>query len=126
MSARRRRPAPARRRRPGAGGRPGAGLAHDVVFIERAALAEPVAVELALPAAPRPRLVGFWRGREFHTIVRTVAVRREHEATYHRVVTDRGAFDLRAVRRMHPLTLRVHRAWELCAELEMVPVARHP
>ena len=95
-----------------------------VLFVERAALAEPVAVELAPGAGLRP--AGFWRGSEFYPIVRTVAIRREHEATYYRVVTARGAFDLRWVRRMHPLTLRAHRTWELCAELEMVPVARLP
>ncbi|MDR7556082.1 MAG: hypothetical protein QN157_10800 [Armatimonadota bacterium] len=95
-----------------------------MIFVERTALAEPVVVELAPGAGMRP--AGFWRDREFYTVVRTMAVRREHEAVYYRVVTDRGAFELRRVRRMHPLTLRTHRAWELCAELEMVPVARLP
>ncbi len=112
-------------RRPGAGAPSRrAGPVADVIFVERRALAEPVVVELAPGAGLRP--AGFWRGREFYSVVRTVAVRREHEATYYRVVTDRGAFDLRRVRRMHPLTLRTHRTWELCAELEMVSVARLP
>jgi hypothetical protein len=87
---------------------------------------EPVVVEIDRPMAYRPRLVGFWRGTEFHLITRVVATRREHDAIYHRVVTDRGAFDLRCVRQMDPRTLRIWRAWQLCAELEAVPVARLP
>jgi hypothetical protein len=40
------------------------------------------------------------------------------------VLTDRGAFDLRYIRRMDPVTLRARRRWELCAELEAISVAR--
>lgn len=96
----------------------------DLLFIHRTARADPIAVEVDRPLAFRPRLVGFWRGEEFHLIARVVTVRREHDAIYHRVVTDRGAYDLRYVRRMDPLTLRTRRVWELCAELDTVPVAR--
>ncbi|MDR7523180.1 MAG: hypothetical protein QN168_12020 [Armatimonadota bacterium] len=96
----------------------------DLLFIQRAALREPIAVELDRPMARRPHLVGFWRGTEFHLITRVVATRREVDASYHRVLTDRGVFDIRHIRRMDPLTLRLHRDWELCAELEAIPVAR--
>jgi hypothetical protein len=104
----------------------GARAQADLIFIERARTLEPVVVEIDRPMAYRPRLVGFWRGTEFHLITRVVATRREHDAIYHRVVTDRGAFDLRCVRQMDPRTLRVRRAWQLCAELETIPVARLP
>ena len=96
----------------------------ELLFIERAELADPIVVEVDRPLAFRPRLVGFWRGTEFHIIIRVVASRREHDATYHRVLTDRGAFDLRYVRRADPSTLRARREWELCAELDTIPVAR--
>jgi hypothetical protein len=96
----------------------------DVVFIERASVREPVAVEVDRPQAYRPRLMGFWRGQEFYRIVRVVATRLEHDVIYHRVLTDRGAFDLRHVRVMHPVTLAIRRRWELCAELDAVLVAR--
>ena len=96
----------------------------DLLFIERAERAEPIVIEVDRPLAFRPRLVGFWRGTEFHLITRVVAVRREHDVAYHRVLTDRGAFDLRYIRRMDPSTLKARRHWELCAELDAVPVAR--
>jgi hypothetical protein len=97
-----------------------------VLFVERARLGEPVVVELDRPQAFRPRLVGFWRATDFYLIKRVVTTRREHDAVYHRVVTDRGAFDLRYVRRMDSRALRTWRTWELCAELDMVPIARRP
>jgi hypothetical protein len=98
----------------------------DLIFIERARTLEPVVVEVDRPMAYRPRLVGFWRGTEFHLITKMVTTRREYDAVYHRVVTDRGAFDLRHIRQMDPLTLRMRRAWQLCAELDAIPVARLP
>ncbi len=96
----------------------------DLLFVERAERADPIVVEVDRPLAFRPRLVGFWRGSEFYIITRTVAVRREHDVTYHRVVTDRGAFDLRYIRRMDPVTVRSRRVWEVCAELDAIPIAR--
>lgn len=96
----------------------------EMLFVERAACAEAIAVEMDRPLAFRPRVVGFWRGTEFYQVTRIVATRREHDATYHRVLTDRGAFDLRFVRRMDPVTLRSRRHWEVCAELDAIPVAR--
>jgi hypothetical protein len=118
------------------GGRPGGRFARqgrnarredepsDVIFIERATVREPIAVEVDRPQAYRPRLMGFWRGEEFYRIVRVIATRLEHDAIYHRVLTDRGAFDLRHIRVMNSLTLTVRRCWEVCAELDPVPVAR--
>jgi hypothetical protein len=96
----------------------------ELLFIERAERADPVVVEVDRPLAFRPRLVGFWRAKDFYIITRIVAVRREHDVTYYRVVTDRGAFDLRHIRRMNPTTLRFRRVWEVCAELETIPIAR--
>jgi hypothetical protein len=96
------------------------------LFIERSRVTEPITVELDRPQAFRPRLVGFWRGTEFHQVTRVVATRREHDATYHRVVTDRGVFELRHTRRMDPHSLRVRRVWEVCAQLDAVPIARLP
>jgi hypothetical protein len=96
------------------------------LFVERSRVAEPIIVELDRPLAFRPRPVGFWRGTDFHVISRIIATRREHDATYHRVMTDRGAFDIRHVRRMDPRTLQIRRLWELYAHHDAVPVARLP
>jgi len=96
----------------------------DVVFIERVEHDDPIVVEVDRPMAFRPRLVGFWWGEAFFQIARVVTTRREHDVTYYRVLTDRGAFDLRYIRRMDRITLRARRRWELCAELDAIPVAR--
>lgn len=96
----------------------------DLVFIARAERHDSVVVEVDRPMAFRPRPVGFWWQQEFFRITRLVATRREHDVTYYRVLTDRGAFDLGYIRRMDPLTLRARRRWELCAELDAIPVAR--
>lgn len=98
----------------------------DVLFIERATVADPIAVEVDRPMAFRPRLVGFWRDDEFYLIARVVATRREHDAIYYRVLTDRGAFDIRSIRRTDVATLRSRRCWEVCAELDAIPIARIP
>jgi hypothetical protein len=107
------------------GSRPTAG-GPDLLFIHRAAVSEPVAVEVDRPLAFRPRLMGFWRGTEFYRVVRMIATRWEHGVTYYRVLTDRGAFDLHHAMRLDPLTLRPRRVWEVCAELDTIPVARLP
>ncbi len=120
---------PAGRGRPGessSGGKPAAYGDSDLLFIQRAAVSEPVAVEVDRPLAFRPRLMGFWRGTEFYRVIWVVATRLEYGATYHRVLTDRGAFDLRHIRLMDPMTLRPRRVWEVCAELDTVPIARLP
>ena len=98
-----------------------------IILVERRRLAEPVDVEIDRPLAYRPKVVGFWRGgAEFHLVRRVIQTRREHDAIYYRLITNRGAFDLRHVRRMHPITLRARREWELCAELDAVPIGRRP
>lgn len=120
----------ASRRGPGQGrgdrGRLGAGPRGDtdLLLIHRADLGEPITVEVDRPLAFRPRLVGFWRGAEFYVIERVFATRREHGVTYHRVLTDRGAYDLRLSRSFDSLTMRPRHAWEVCAELDAVQVAR--
>jgi len=106
--------------------KPGGVSPPEMLFVERAAVAEPITVEVERPLAFRPRLVGFWRGNVFHLIARVVATRREYDATYHRVLTDRGAFDLRSFRRADAVTLRSRRCWEVCAELDAIPIARLP
>lgn len=98
--------------------------AFDLVLIQQAVLADPVTVELDRPLAFRPRLVGFWRGSAFSRVTRVLALRWEHGVTFYRVLTDAGAFDLRHARRMDPVTLRVGRHWELCAEHAVIPLAR--
>lgn len=95
-----------------------------LLFVERADRSEPIVIEVDRPQAFRPRLVGFWLDRQFYLIARVAATRREHDAIYHRVVTDRGAFEIRCVRVMDPLTLRASRRWEVCAELDAIPIAR--
>jgi hypothetical protein len=97
-----------------------------VLLVERARLNEPAAVEMDRPQAYRPRLVGFWRGQRFHLITRVVDTRREHDATYYRVLTDGGAFDLRHIRLADPFTLKLRRRWEVCAELDVVSLPRLP
>jgi hypothetical protein len=96
----------------------------DLLFLERAERSDQIVMEVDRPQAFRPRLVGFWLDRQFHLITRVAATRREHDAVYHRVVTDRGAFDLRDVRVMDPGTLRIRRRWELCAELDAMLISR--
>jgi hypothetical protein len=98
-----------------------------IILVERRRLAEPVDVEIDRPLAYRPKVVGFWRGGvDFHLVWRVVETRREHDAVYYRLITNRGAFDLRHVRRMHPITLRARREWELCAEHDAVSIGRRP
>jgi hypothetical protein len=96
------------------------------LLLERERLDEPIIVEVDRPMAYRPKIVGFWRQTEFYLVTRTVATRAEHDARYHRVLTDRGAFDLRHIRRMDPVTLWARRVWELCAALDVIPIARLP
>lgn len=93
-----------------------------LLFIERAALQAPVAVERS--GAGTRALAGFWRERDFYHIRRVAEIRREQDALYYRVITDRGCFDLRRFRQMDPWTLRPFVTWELTAELDAIEVAR--
>jgi len=94
-----------------------------LLFIERAALRAPVAAELARGGAGN-RVAGFWRGTEFYRVERIVETRREHDAVYYRVITDRGCYDLRRYRRLERWTLRPSVGWELVAELDAIEVTR--
>ena len=93
-----------------------------LLFVERAALQVAVAVERS--GAGGRALAGFWRGGDFYHIRAIAAVRREQDAVYYRVITDRGCFDLRRIRQMDPWTLRLTVAWELTAELDAIEVSR--
>lgn len=93
-----------------------------LLFVERAALQDAVAVERS--GAGVRALAGFWRGSDFYQIRAVAEVRREQDAVYYRVITDRGCFDLRRIRQMDPWTLRLTVAWELTAELDAIEVTR--
>jgi hypothetical protein len=95
-----------------------------LLFIETAALAEPVSVEVDRPRAVHPLITGFWRNGEYHRVVKIVETRYEYGETFFRVVTDLGGADLRRYRATDPRTMRTRVAWELCAEIEAVPIPR--
>lgn len=95
-----------------------------LLFVETAALAEPVSVEVDRPRAAHPLVTGFWREREYHRVTKIVETRYEYGETFYRVLTDRGAADLRRARVADPRTMRTRVAWELCAELDAVPIPR--
>jgi len=95
-----------------------------LLFIETAALAEAVSVEVDRPRAVHPLVTGFWRGREYHRVLKIVETRYEYGETFFRVITDRGCADLRRYRTADPRTMRTRVAWELCAEVEGVPIPR--
>ncbi len=95
-----------------------------LLFIETAALAERVNVELDRPHAVHPSVTGFWRYGEYHRVLKIVETRYEYGETYFRVVTDRGCADLRRYRAADPRTMRTQVTWELCAEVEAVEIPR--
>ena len=95
-----------------------------LLFIETAALAEPVSVEVDRPRAVHPIVTGFWRNEEYHRVIKIVETRYEYGETFFRVVTDRGCADLRRHRAADPRTMRTRVAWELCAEVEAIEIPR--
>jgi len=95
-----------------------------LLFIETAALAEPVSVEVDHPRAVHPIVTGFWRDGEYHRVIKIVETRYEYGETFFRVVTDRGCADLRRHRAADPRTMRTRVAWELCAEVEAIEIPR--
>ena len=117
---------PAARSDRGASARTGSPRARDafLLLIERRVVSEPVAVELETGGG-RPRPVGFWRGTTFHRVMRVLERRTEIGMAYMRVLTDRGAYDLRRVTTMDAWTWRSESRWELVAELTAIPLARH-
>lgn len=98
-----------------------------LLFIQRAALREPVAIEWR-----RAPLVfsGFWRfstGKSqsrFYRVQKIVETRREHDSAYFRIITDAGCFDLRRYRSLELWTMKPSARWELTAELEAVEMTR--
>ncbi len=95
-----------------------------LLFIERAVVADPVSVEVNRPLAVHPQVTGFWRGGGFSRVLKIVETRYEHGETYFRVVTDRGCVDLRRYHYTDPRTMRTRVAWEVCADLDAVDIAR--
>jgi len=95
-----------------------------LLFLERAALVEPVSVEVDRPHAVHPRVTGFWRGSEFHRVVKIVETRYEYAEMYVRAVIEGGAVDLRRRRVRDPQTMHAGTVWELCGELDTIEIPR--
>ncbi len=93
-----------------------------LLFIERAATAEPVNVEVDRPRAVHPKVTGIWRDGAFSRVRKIVETRFEYGAMYLRVVTDHGCVDLRRHRVSDPRTLKMRTAWEICADLDAVEI----
>jgi hypothetical protein len=108
----------------------GSGLVHkterlpELLFVERAVVADPVSVEVDRPSAVHPRVTGFWRNGGYVRVVKIVETRYEAGERFYRIVTDHGCFDLRRYRRIDPRSLRSSPAWELCAELDAIEALR--
>lgn len=98
----------------------------ELLFVERAVVADPIRVELDRPGALHPQITGFWRSGEFYRIIKTVETRYEAGETFYRTVTDRGCVDLRRFRTIDPRTMRGSIAWEVCAELDAIEIPRSP
>lgn len=93
-----------------------------LLLVERRALREPVVVETDPSGRARP--TGFWRGMQYHHIVKILERRWERGESYVRVLADRGCFDLRHVTDIDPWTWRAQGRWELVAELQAIPLQR--
>ncbi|HEX4841192.1 MAG TPA: hypothetical protein VFV60_03405 [bacterium] len=96
----------------------------ELLFVERAVVADSVSVEVDRPAAVHPRVTGVWRSGEYVRVVKIVETRYEAGERFYRIVTDHGCFDLRRYRRADPRTLRSSVAWEVCAELDAIEALR--
>jgi len=96
----------------------------ELLFVERAVVADPVSVEVDRPAAVHPRVTGFWRNGDYVRVVKIVETRYEAGERFYRIVTDHGCFDLRRYRRADPRSLRSFAAWEVCAELDAIEALR--
>lgn len=95
-----------------------------LLFVERAAVADPITVEVDRPLAVHPRVTGFWRRGEFFQVIKIVETRYEHGEIHLRVVSDRGRADLRRYRQIDPRTLKSTVAWEVSADLDAVEILR--
>jgi hypothetical protein len=96
----------------------------ELLFVEKAVVADPVSVEVDRPAAVHPRVTGFWRNGEYVRVVKIVETRYEAGERFYRIVTDHGCFDLRRYRRIDSYSLRSSMAWEVCAELDAIEALR--
>ena len=96
----------------------------ELLFVERAVVADPVFVEVDRPAAVHPRVTGFWRNGEYVHVVKIVETRYEAGERFYRIVTEHGCFDLRRYRRVNPHSLRSSLAWEVCAEIDAIEALR--
>jgi hypothetical protein len=96
------------------------------VLIEEAVMEEPVSVE-PMPRQPASRPAGFWRGSEFHAVVRLFGCRFERNTIYVRVLTERGrVFELRRTLEIDPWTWRSRWRWDLVAVMRLATVRRLP
>lgn len=96
------------------------------ILIEQAVTEEPVTVE-PMPGKPASSPAGFWRGSEFHRIVRLFGRRFERNTIYVRVLSERGqVFELRRTLEMDPWTWRSHWRWDLVAVIRLASVRRLP
>jgi hypothetical protein len=96
------------------------------ILLEEAVTDEPVTVE-PMPGKPASRPAGFWRGSEFHRVVRLFGRRFERDVMYVRVLSERGqVFELRRTLEMDPWTWRSRWRWDLVAIIRLVSVRRLP
>jgi hypothetical protein len=96
------------------------------ILIEEAVIEEPVTVE-ATPGKPASSPAGFWRGSQFHRVVRFFGRRFERDELYVRVLSDRGrVFELRRTREVDPWAWRSRWRWDLVAIIRLVSVRRLP
>lgn len=96
----------------------------ELLFVERAVVADPVSVEVDRPAAVHPRVTGVWRNEAYWRVVKIVETRYEAGERFYRIVTDHGCFDLRRYRRIDPRSVRSSLAWEICADLDAIEALR--
>ena len=96
------------------------------ILLEEAVTDEAVTVE-PMPGKPASRPGGFWRGSEFHRVVRVFGRRFERDAMYVRVLGERGqVFELRRTLEMDAWTWRSRWRWDLVAIIRLVSVRRLP
>lgn len=96
------------------------------ILLEEAVTDEAVTVE-PMPGKPASRPAGFWRGSEFHRVLRVFGRRFERDAMYVRVLGERGqVFELRRTLEMDAWTWQSRWRWDLVAIIRLVSVRRLP
>src|SRR5437667_11085489 len=83
----------------------------ELLFVERAAVVDPVTIEVDRPGAMHPRAAGFWRHGDLSRGIQIVETRYEVGQTLYPPVTDRGCLHLMRFGRLDPHTLRLSDAW---------------